>query len=423
MRYKLSSIINKYAREKSIVDYSLALLLASLPLPFAFINIAFVIFIISVFYNFRTLRFNKNYILLLPVAYYILCMLSLIWTMNINATSKYLSKGIFFLLVPLIFLFIPKINGERKNKIFNMYSYLITIQAVFYLLKASYKYFVTKNIDSFFYHELVTLEVNAIYVSLFVALAFIHLLLKESKKKIDYLSILILLVILVLLSSKNIILITLIFCAVIAFIFYKTIKFKKIAGFLLLGLIIITPISYKIIDRFQEEIKDTKRNTILNNNTINVSVYNAWNQNSFTPNHFFNGTSFRIFQMRIFKEIMTENNTYLFGFGASGEQETISNKLIDYDLHENYWNLNFHNQYIQSFASLGIFGILTLILMNGINLLKSIRTRDILYIFFSVISISIMFSESLFERQRGIVFYVVLFCLFNSMNQKRATHK
>ena len=79
-----------------------------------------------------------------------------------------------------------------------------------------------------------------------------------------------------------------------------------------------------------------------------------------------------------------------------------------------YEEYNFHNQYIQTLAEVGFFGLLILVLMLFVNLLNAIKQKDFLHIAFAITMIMLFLSESFFCRQRGIVFFIILFCLFNS---------
>lgn len=397
------------------------LILASLPLPFAFINIAFGLFVFAFILNYKQLHFKFSYTLLIPVIYYLLCVASLSWTIEVKETSKYLSKGVFFIALPILFSFLPKLKIEKRQVIFNNYSYLMAIATIFYLLRALYRFIKTGESHYFFYHDLVTLEVNAIYISLFISFAFINLFIKKNKQWYDFLAVFLLFAFLILLSSKNVIVITLL--GIIISFFYNKSVLKKKNILIILGIlaILMIPLGSKIKERFDLEIQNTTENVKLENGIINVSIENAWEQDSFGPQYYFNGTAFRLYQIRLFKEFLNEDHIFWTGYGASASQDKIIekqklNKLVDY-----YGTLNFHNQFIQSFAELGIIGFILLSLMVILNWVKAIKSRDFVFLFFTILATSIMFTESLFHRQRGIVFFILLYCIFHCTLNKKNT--
>ncbi|MDM1043205.1 O-antigen ligase family protein [Empedobacter falsenii] len=396
-------------------------LLASLPLPFAFINIAFGLFIFAIILNYKQLHVKFSYTLLIPVIYYLLCVASLSWTIEAKETGKYLSKGLFFIALPILFSFLPKIKIEKRQVIFNNYSYLMAIATIFYLLRALYRFIKTGESHYFFYHDLVTLDVNAIYISLFISFAFINLFIKKNKQWYDFLAVFLLFAFLILLSSKNVIVITLL--GIIISFFYNKSILKKKNILLILGVLVILmiPLGSKIKERFDLEIQNTTENVKLENGIINVSIENAWEQDSFGPQYYFNGTAFRLYQIRLFKEFLNEDHIFWTGYGASASQDKIIEKQKINKLVEYYGTLNFHNQYIQSFAELGIIGVILLCLMVVFNWIKAIKNRDFVFLFFTILTTSIMFTESLFHRQRGIVFFILLYCIFHSTLNKKNT--
>jgi len=397
----------------------ITLLMITLPLPFGFINVSFALFVIATLLNYKKLQFKFSLALLIPVLFYLLCAVSLLWSINQKDTAKYLSKGLFFILLPILFSFLPKIELKKRDIILNNYSYLMVLATIFYLFRALYRFIKTGESHYFFYHDLVTLEVNAIYISLFISFAFINLFVKKSKKWFDFISIFLLFSFLILLSSKNVILITLLGIS-LSFLYNKFVLKKKNI-LLILGafIILMIPLGSKIKERFELEFQHTSENVVLENGVFNVSLKNAWEQENFGENYYFNGTAFRLYQIRLFTEFIDENQIIWTGFGASAVQEKIKEKQYQYGLIDYYGDLNFHNQYIQSFTELGVFGLIILIMMILISWIKAFKNGDFVFLFFCLLMTSIMFTESLFHRQRGIVFFMILYCLFHQTIQKK----
>jgi hypothetical protein len=305
----------------------------------------------------------------------------------------------------------------------------MVLYAVFYLSKAIYRFYTTGNKAVFFYHELVTKDVNAIYVSVFASFALFYFVSNSSQKVISKAALFILTLLVVLLSSKNIILVD--FVLIITyFLFFSTYtKIKKkvivfLIFFFLTGSFLFLD---QVRDRFRIEFEtafiansqhadfETQKGSI-----YVVSLRQAWTQEQFRPNNYFPGTALRLYQIRIFKEMIQEQNSIILtGFGLEATQDKIRAKAVEHNLFLGYGEFNFHNQYVQTFAELGIFGILILIGMLFCNLKKAVGDKNFLHIVFAITMIVLFLTESFFCRQRGVVFFVVLYCLLNSVDTNK----
>jgi hypothetical protein len=185
----------------------------------------------------------------------------------------------------------------------------------------------------------------------------------------------------------------------------------------------------KIKERFKEEFQSNLIENI-NAGSFNrnmqgvhvVSIKDAWTSEKFTPNDYFPGTAFRVLQIRIFCELLEEESIFWKGFGLNAAQKKIEEKAKAHNLflgnenEEGYQTKNFHNQYIQIFAEVGVFGLLILLLILIFNSIKTIQTKDFMQIAFAVLMISLFLTESFLSRQRGVMFFTLFYCLFNSLN-------
>jgi hypothetical protein len=156
-----------------------------------------------------------------------------------------------------------------------------------------------------------------------------------------------------------------------------------------------------------------------------VSVNEAWNQEKFSPNDFFPGTAFRIYQARILKELLEEEAQWLTGFGLDGSYTKLEEKAMQYDIFlgndqlEGYQKKNFHNQYLQLLADLGIFGFLILVFILVTLVKNAFSLKDFVPIAFTILMTSLFLTESFLWRQRGIVF----FTMFTLMMLPKETKK
>ena len=406
------------------------LVLLSIPMPIFVNNIFILLFVIISSFNFKKENFIFDSTLILPILLYFLMLISIFWTIDYNRTIEGLSKELPLIIFPICFIITKKFTEIQKQKILKYYSFGILLFSIYYLVNASFRYLDSKNIQVFFYHELVTKLVNAIHVSVYIAIAFFYFFTKNLKKIIDYLALIILFSMVFLLSSTNI---TAVFIGLIIIyhLFYtkisKQMRLKNllIVAALVFSLTFIGKIKDKLNLEYVTLTTDSTVNDVISkgkNKVYNVSIKQAWTNETFKPNDFFPGTAFRVYQFRIFIEMLQENNIFWKGFGLNASDKKIEEKGIYYNVYlgdesknlQGYQTKNFHNQYVQNFAELGIFGFLILIAMLFINLKNGIVNKNFVHISFAVLMISLFLTETFLWRQRGVVFFTIMYCIFNS---------
>jgi O-antigen ligase len=430
----------KQENQNNFAFVFIILLLLSLPFKLAVTNTILVFFGVTVFWNYKKLKFNLPFNLVLPILLFILMMCSFLWTIDIERTTKAASKEVFLLIIPLLFAVIPKFNRNQINKITKYYAYGFLIFASFFIIRATIRYFILKDTAVFFYHQdkdldlgLIPKDLNAIHFSVFSILAYVHFLANELKTIWQKAAMAILLFFILLLSSKNIILVAILITLIYIFYFAKSANRMRLRNLIIFTLIIGGVLFLgKIKKRFEAEFQSNSNKSI-SNNVIDgvpvgvhyVSIYEAWNKEVFTPNDYFPGTAFRVYQARLFFEFLSEEPILWKGFGLNASFKKLEEKGEKYNIYkgtgndDGYQNKNFHNQYIQNFAELGIVGLLLLLLMLFVLLKKAIDHKDFIHFTFSILMISVFLTESFMWRQRGVVFFVIFYCLFMTVNLKK----
>ncbi len=411
------------------------LVLFTIPLSYAVNNIALGIFIVVALFTLKKSKATFQNNLILPILLYLLMAVSYFWSIDKGSTLSALSKEAPLFLIPLAFLFFTGFSKDQKAKIIMYYSYAIVLLVLYYTVRALVRYALFHDSRVFFYHGqndddygLVPKLLNAIHVSVFVAVAFFYFVTKEIKSKYDTAIAVLLFGFLLLLSSKNIILVVLLLVLVYVFFFSKTAHKLRLRNLILFGLLVVIIFSTgRIKHRFQVEFQ-TNTDKSLSTSVIEgvpagvhyVSLKEAWTNPIFSPNDYFSGTAFRVYQFRIFLELIKENNTFFNGFGLNASMPKIKEKAVQYDLYmgngneEGYQSKNFHNQYVQNFAELGVFGFVLLIIMLIINVKNAYKSKDFVHFAFAILMISLFLTESFLWRQRGVVFFTLMYCLFNS---------
>ncbi len=417
-----------FSKNKSLAFILFVLL--SIPLSY-FINSVFlaILSISTVFYHNKE-HYKFRFTLFLPVSLYILMVLSLLWSIDVSNTLPSLSKELSLLIVPLVFMFIGGITENQKQLLLKYYSIGIFGFVVFYLLKAVFRYSTSHDASVFFYHELVTKDVNAIHVSVYVAIAFFYFFTKTIKNAFDYFALVLLFIMVFLLTSKNII-VVFVALMVVYHLFYTKISKQMRLKNLMLFLLFLFSLTFvgKIKDRFKEEYETIMTDSTVNDviskgseKVYNVSIKQAWTNRKFQQNDYFPGTAFRVYQFRVFLELLKEDRIFWNGYGLNASYPKIQQKGIEHNIflgngtQDGYQTKNFHNQYVQNFAELGVFGFLILIVMLAVNLKNAFKNKDFIHISFAILMISLFLTESFLWRQRGVVFFTTMYCLFNSKN-------
>lgn len=420
------SFKNNLARNNNLLAILLSCILILIPLKFLFSNIALIFFIVFIFYhkNGFILKFDFN--LFIPILFYLVMVFSLFWTSNQNLTVNGLFKELPFLILPYSFMFCSEINSKFKLQTLRNYSFGMVAYAILCLLKASVRFIETNNKDVFLFHELVSLDVNAVYIAYFASFCLFYFIRLETKQFADLVSIYVLSVFVLLLASKTIIFIDI---CMLTWFYIKfsytnnSVKFVTItmAGtFLFLSILYVQPLRQRLLAEYETAFVDNTINSAFGtqkNKVYNVSLKQAWLNKDFYSNDFIPGTALRVFHLRIFKELYSNNKGFFTGYGHDASQALIKNKYKEYKIFSNFTYFNFHNQFIQTFAELGFVGLFLLIAMFFINFRNAYINNDFLHTVFAFSTLILFLTESILIRQRGILFFVVLYCIFNAKNK------
>jgi len=356
------------------------------------------------------------------------------WSINKQDTLNAIVRQASFFIFPLGFLVFQK---NYLNIVLKWFSYSMFFIAVVFILRSILRFSILKDTSVFFFHGdynndlgLVPKELNAIYVSAFSCLAFIYFLIKEKKTKTVCFIGVVLFVFILMLRANAILFSTTLIVGIYFSFYSKTSNRMRLRNLILISFILISVLFYKSINTFF--IHEFKTNTSegighdvisgLPSEKHRVTMYEAWNSKTFSPNDFFPGTAFRVYQARLFFEFLKEEPIFWTGFGLNASYQKLEEKGIKYniflgdDKNEGYQKKNFHNQYIQVFAELGVIGFVLFLLILIINTKNAFQSKDFMHIAFAILMISLFLTESFLWRQRGVVFFTLFYCLFNPNN-------
>ena len=291
-------------------------------------------------------------------------------------------------------------------KVFTVFNFFL---GVFFLIIATYGFFKTKTLDAYTYHNLVAIfDLNAIYVSLIFSISMFYLISLKQRSIKQKSMIVFFLLFLFLLSSK-----TILFVLCIGILIYilnskipklnrKTVILVSIIGITIIGISSIT-----LSERFSFE-KHTKFNEVLE-------------KEEFGKVYYWTGSSIRLFQLRILKEQIEEENIILKGFGLFASKQNLEQRHKNYDTYFKFHYYNYHNQYAQTLSETGVLGLVILLSILICVWIRGIKSKNFLIIMFSLMMSFVFFTESVLWRQRGLFLFIIFYCLLiktSSQNKK-----
>jgi len=334
--------------------------------------------------------------------YYLLHLFSMTYTDNIAEGWNDVLLKISIFLLPLFMMSTSFISGQKRFQILKIFALLMMLMAASDLILSFLDYNESGSSKVFFYVGLTHfLPGQPHYVSWYYSMAlFISLyqILRGSNKKILWaLGAGLLLVSLILLTSRAFyIAFTFVFIVSVVKAFRSSILSKQTLRvvILALGLFIIGIISIPNTSSRVENAKDEFKSLM--------------------------GTSTKYSNPRVYlwkhaAEIISEEP--LFGYGVGDAKkiliDTFKEKNIPFS--GNSWN--FHNQYLQSWAEVGILGILLLIFL----MIRPFSQKDQhpLFLIFLGLTLIGFLTESMLERQAGVLFFAFMYPLLSGLKPKK----
>jgi len=360
-----------------------------------------------------TLLFQKNsslFLFLLSISLYLLYATGLIYSKNLDYGLKDLETKLSLLVFPLLFYSSEKMNKQNIQFIFRAFLYGCLTAAIICIGYAFYQYAKTQYLISqgikewdyginFFLKNRLSLWMHPGYRSMYfvMALAANYMLREKEKHQSGWEKYFIpftLSISILLFNSKAGIISLLLLGIYIGWqlIFKERRKKLAIAGTAVSLLLFFS--LYFASPEFGLRIK---------------SLFTAFAENTDTKKSE-ESTATRIALWNATKAVISKN--LLIGTGTGDVKDALMNEYrkegMTFALQE---NLNSHNQFLQTFATLGCVGFFFLCASLLIPLLVEIKKRKYLFIAFVLIIIINLLTESMFETQSGVVFYA----FFNSL--------
>jgi O-antigen ligase len=348
---------------------------------------------------------KKNFLLavsntysLLLMALYLLYVVGLLYTENILAGISDLETKATLFIFPLVFAGIKKLNLQR---ILNSFIIGIIAAVIFCFIIACYKYFNSEIKDaapflssnfSYFLHP----SYFSMYIVFALVLIFKRLFFLERKyfEKILLVFICLCLSITVfLLSSKMGIISFLLIAGLFPLVFGVQQKKYLQTGFFILFLVSLTYFGFQRLPHLGLRFENAKK-AFFQDEDVYLKDGSALRMKSWE-------TTFKLFRDNLWTGVGTGDfkDELIDLYHSTGLTYAAERKL------------NAHNQFLQTAGTLGIVGLILLLLNFLFPFFYSVRRKNLIYFFFLLLLFMNLMVESMFERQAGVIF----FAFFNSL--------
>ena len=344
------------------------------------------------------------------IAFYLLHLSSLVYSLNTTVAYNDLALKITLLLLPVFILSVSLFPQNKKLLLLHLFAISMVSMAVYDLYNSFLEYETSNSISVFYYKNLPHLLVGkphylAWYYSfaIFIALREI-IVIKKFRLSWAFASI-ILLFSLILLSSRAYLFAFLLIASISTLVWIskkessKGRLFNILGAFaILLGIIIAVP-------NTRERIADT---FVELNKLVDSSDYRQTNP--------------RVYIWKYSIGLIVEKP--ILGYGIGDAKEELSKALKNCDAL--FWNgnknvplhsksLNFHNQFLQTWAEVGILGFLLLLFL----MIRPfyIKNQHPLFLIFVGLTLIGFLTESMLERQAGVVMFAFMYPLLSSLKK------
>lgn len=327
------------------------------------------------------IKFFKTYYFLL--AFYLILIIGLSYSENLSKGFNQLEKKLTFIILPFIFFSIKE--TIKSKQVITFFCYGVLFGAIFCDLNALINQGVF--LQSSYSNLLSPLDIDPTYMSMYCLLSIVFFFNDIQfnttiiKRFINVFILLYLTYFLLRLGSKIAILLILVIAILLILNKLKHKSKKEIlilcAVIVVIGLIsYILPITY---NRFYAPILDN-----------NLDFYQL-------KMKFFNE---RYYAWKCSIEAINLKSIW-FGYGTGDDIKVLQDCYINY---KREYVLNSHNIYFSSIIKTGILGLLSLLLL----IFKGLKSKKIIYIGFSLIILFTGLTESLLERQKGVIFFTLI---------------
>ena len=391
----------KQHKEK-IMNWLLIMIGVSLPFPdYSLVSKALLasLFFWLFFYNSwqekkQLLNANKK-VLMSVTSLFLLFVFGITYTDNLQAIPKETTLKIVFLVVPLM-IFSIQINRQIFETIYKYFSYSVALNSASAFVKVLiFKHFHLGNY--LVYHDLsLFIEKHTTYYAMLVvlsALYFIWQILVSKNRRITNILLFIFSVFTLYMISNRISIVAMAVSSILLII-SKLNKTKSL-------LYIFISIGFSVL-------------------ILNLPNY----KKRFNPDYLQNTNEVSLRKI-LWQSVLetAKHNNIIFGTGSESKRDFLYQKYLENGLKIAYVEkYNAHNQYLEYLLDFGLVGVLLLLILLGSMTIFFYKKTDFLALGILSVFVVFMLTESILERQTGIItftFFISILLRINLSSNKR----
>jgi O-antigen ligase len=367
--------------------------------------------IFSFDYQEKLKQLKRSPIALSFLVFYILHLISILYTEDLSAGWNDIRLKLTLLIFPFFFLTTTSISLKIRERLLALFVFLCLGMAGIDLMISTSEYLSTGDSSVFYYKNLVHLlkgkpHYSSWYYLFAIFVAFYQATRSHHKRYLWLLASVFLVVNLILLSSR-IHLLALVIVFIIALVKYLSKRQMTsrywlritLVGSLFIGTLYLIP---NTRSRIQDSVVELNK------------LLGAEDHRQTNP---------RVYIWKYAAEIIAE--APVMGYGVGDAKHKLQLALLDCDA--KFWDgeknvplhhksLNYHNQFMQSWAEIGLLGFLLLAFIMILPFTE--KGHHPLLLIFVGISLFGFLTESVFERQAGVVFFAFMYPFLYGLQQK-----
>jgi len=152
---------------------------------------------------------------------------------------------------------------------------------------------------------------------------------------------------------------------------------------------------------------------------VDASDLRIWQVSHFSPDDYFNEVQLRVTLWKFSLEILAETHSWLTGVSAGDAHFQINRQITSHGMYTGvpgtsdtgYLNYNLHNQFLETLLRSGAIGLMLLLAFLYAVFRRAVAAKDGMLLATLGVFCCVFLTESVLERQIGIVPFFFFLCL------------